>query len=463
MTAATVLRAGDADAAIDRLCRQMREVCASAVDPLEIAAALEAEAGLTGPILRARYGCPDVFTLADEMYRRTARWPAEPAPQPDPWAADPRTHVGHAVLYGLPAASYAVATPLLDGRAALTVVLVSMVASWTLAQALAYLGYARLSGLDRAGATRVLRAGLPVGSAALGFALAAAAVVAPVGPAVLVFAAAQGVYLLAATVLLVLGAERWVFVALGPGALASAIYLVAGRPPSVDGLLWVPLVVSAGLACVLAAVLTRGPKGRTVPSRAERRGALAQAQFGLCAAGLLAFPVAVVGFGAGSAVSAAAVLTLPLSLSMGAAEWSLYRYRRDVQALLDRCRTVDRFAPGARRVLATAVLRYLAVAAVLVAATVAVLRVPDGVAVLCLSYLALGGALFVALLLQALGAGARTGPACGAAVALEAALVLGPPAGTVDVATAQLIAGGLLFTGLVLVAGTALGRVDAHI
>ena len=120
------------DAAVRRLCRQMREVCASAVDPLEIAAALEAEAGLTGPILRARYGCPDVFTLADEMYRRTARWPAEPPPQPDLWAADPRTHVGHAVLYGLPAASYAVATPLLSGGGALTVVLVSMVTSWTL-------------------------------------------------------------------------------------------------------------------------------------------------------------------------------------------------------------------------------------------------------------------------------------------------------------------------------------------
>ena len=156
-------------------------MCASATDPLEIAAALEAEAGLTGPMLRARYGCPDVFTLADEMYRRTVRWPTEPPPPPDLWAADPRTHVGHAVLYGLPAASYAVATPLLSGGAALTVVLVSMVTSWTLAQALAYLGYARLSGLDRGGAAQILRAGLPVGTVLLGAALALAALVAPVG------------------------------------------------------------------------------------------------------------------------------------------------------------------------------------------------------------------------------------------------------------------------------------------
>ena len=138
------------------------------------------------------------------------------------------------MLYGLPAASYAVATPLLSGGAALTVVLVSMVTSWTLAQALAYLGYARLSGLDRGGAAQVLRAGLPAARSVLGVALAAAALLAPVGAAVLAFAAAQGVYLLAATVLLVLKAERWVFAALAPGALASVAYLMAG-PARVGG------------------------------------------------------------------------------------------------------------------------------------------------------------------------------------------------------------------------------------
>ncbi|MDT7580199.1 MAG: hypothetical protein QOK35_1463, partial [Pseudonocardiales bacterium] len=233
------------DAAVDHLCRQMREVCASAVDPLEIAAALEAEAGLTAPMLRARYGCADVFTLADEMYRRTVRWPGEPPPQPELWAADPRTHVAHAVLYGLPAASYAVAAPLLSDASSLTVALVSMVLSWTLSQALAYLGYTRLSRLDRDGAAQVLRAGLAAGSVVLVAALAVVTVLAPVGGSVLVFAVAQGEYLLAATVLLVLGAERWVFGALAPGALAGLGYLLAGRPAAVDGLLWLPLVVSA--------------------------------------------------------------------------------------------------------------------------------------------------------------------------------------------------------------------------
>ena len=446
------------ETAIDRLCRQLREVCASAVDPLEIAAALEAEAGLTGTVLRARYGCADVFALADEMYRRTARWPAEPAPGPDPWASDGRAHVGHAVLYGLPSASYAVAAPLLSGPGALTAVLVSMVTSWTLSQALAHLGHARLSRLDRPGAVRVLRLGLPAGAAVLGVALAVAAALVPVDGPALLFSAGQGGYLLAATVLLVLGAERWVFVALVPGAGAALAFALAGRPPWVP--LWLPLVASAAVATVVAVVRTRGPRVRVVPDRAERRGARAQAAFGLAAAGLLAFPVAVSGFGAGLAVPAVAVLTLPLSLSMGAAEWSLYRYRRAVQALLERCRTPREFGPGARRVLLGAVLRYVAVAAVLIAAT-AVLPGPGGITpVAALSYLALGAALFVALLMQALGVGAGTGPACGAALGLEAALVLGPPA--LDVVTAQLVAAALLSAVLLAVAAAVLGRVAAH-
>jgi hypothetical protein len=154
---------------------------------------------------------------------------------------------------------------------------------------------------------------------------------------------------------------------------------------------------------------------------------------------------------------------------MGAAEWSLYRYRRDVEALLQRCRTPREFGPRARRILLGAVLRYLAAAALLVAATVAALPGPTGlgsaagVMYVCASYLLLGGALFVALLLQALGAGTGTGAACGTALGLEAVLVLALPAGTVDVLTAQLIASALLLTGLVLVASAVLGQVEVHI
>ena len=101
--------------------------------------------------------------------------------------------------------------------AALAGVLVSMVTSWTLSQALAYLGYTRMSRLDPDGAARLLRAGLPIGTAALGVVLGVCAVLAPVGAGVLLFAGAQGVYLLAATVLLVRRAYLTDLSAVGPG------------------------------------------------------------------------------------------------------------------------------------------------------------------------------------------------------------------------------------------------------
>jgi hypothetical protein len=84
---------------IDDLCQAMEAVCASAVDPLEVAAALEF-AGLSDRSARERYAMPTVFALAEEMYRRVPREPAEPVP-----AAAPRLGIGRSeprsVLAGL--------------------------------------------------------------------------------------------------------------------------------------------------------------------------------------------------------------------------------------------------------------------------------------------------------------------------------------------------------------------------
>jgi len=50
------------------------------VHPLEIAGALEFDGW--NDARTERYGVSDVFALAEEMYRRVPRRPAEPAPQP---------------------------------------------------------------------------------------------------------------------------------------------------------------------------------------------------------------------------------------------------------------------------------------------------------------------------------------------------------------------------------------------
>ncbi len=455
--------------AVDQLCEQMAEVCASAVDSLEIAATLEAEAGLTGRLVRARYQFPHVFGLAEEMHRRTIRRPVDPEPGPDPWRAAPITHLLHGVLYALPAVCYAVAAPQLDGSAALVVLVVTMVVSWTLSQGLSYLGYLRLGRPDPGAAARLLRCGLAGSALVLLVALGVTALRWPVPMPVLLFAAAQGIYLLGATVLLVMRAQRWLLCALAPGVLAGAGYLLAGRPGPVTGLAWLPMAACALLAVVLAVVATRrrSAAGRVlVPT--ELRAALPHALFGLVAAGLLVFPVVVGGLGRGSGGSVAALLTLPLSLSMGAAEWSLYWYRRRVSGLLVASRTVSQFAPRARLALLGVVARYLAALAVLIAATLAVaavglIRLEWTVLRACGSSLALGCALFVALLLQAVRASLVTPVVCAAALGVEVVLVMGSPlGGGIDAVSAQLLACTVLFAALLVRCERVLGRVLTH-
>ncbi|MEU0036151.1 hypothetical protein [Streptomyces sp. NPDC006333] len=83
---------------VKALMHRHRELCERAVDPLEIAAGLEAH-GLTDRTA-TRFRHRDVFSLAEEMYARRAR-DVEPAPQPAP-AERSGARAGWAVLAVLP-------------------------------------------------------------------------------------------------------------------------------------------------------------------------------------------------------------------------------------------------------------------------------------------------------------------------------------------------------------------------
>src|SRR5262249_33775846 len=128
--------------------------------------------------------------------------------------------------------------------------------------------------------------------------------------------------------------------------------------------------------------------------------------FGLIAAGLLAFPVVAGLDGHGRPNLGALLATLPLSLSMGAAEWSLFWYRGRTQRSLRACRRMRRFAWRARGALAVAVIQYLAVAALLIAAAAVIadhlglLRPQWTMVPTLIAYVLLGGSMFIALLLQ---------------------------------------------------------------
>lgn len=428
---------------IGRLCEQFAAVCESAVDALEISSALEFE-GWSDQAARQRYGVPDVFALAEEMYRRVPRRPAEPEPPGDPWQASKLRPALHGLLYGLPTVCFPAAAGLLTGPDVLSVLIVVLLASWAMSQALAYLGYLRLGQADSGQAARLLLAGLIAGLAGLVLALAGAVLALPVHVLAVIFGAGLGAYMLGASVLMVLGAERLLLLVLAPGVLGAAVFLLLGRPPQLEHAAWAALAATPLLALALAVSRTTrdpaypglglrlgrgrhaqaGPDAGQLVVGAELRGALPSAAFGLLAAGLLVFPVAA---GHAGVNTGALLVSLPLALSMGAAEWTLVWFRRRTQRLLRSTQELQAFAIRARLALLAALLQYLSAAVVLTAAVIVVAAqtrlVQPHWTVLpqILAYLALGGGMFLALLLQAFGSRIFPLAACAAALAFEVA------------------------------------------
>jgi hypothetical protein len=411
------------------LCEQFAEVCESAVDPLEIASALELE-GLGDQAAKVRYGYRDVFALAQDMYFRVPRRPAEPELPPDPWQGSSGIRPAlHSLLYALPGVCFPAAVTLLIGAGVEITLIVALLAAWSLGQGLAYLGYTRLGRtLDMAQAKRVLRGGLAIGLAVIVLAMVAIGRFVHAPTSALLFGAGEGVYMLGAGVLLVLGAELWLMLALAPGVLGSAAFLYLGRPAHLQHLMWIGLVATPLLALLLAVIFTRGAASSGDGStflREEWIGAIPAVGFGLVAAGLLIFPVAAGPHGHGGINVGALLAALPLSLSMGAAEACLLWYRRRTQRLLRTIRDIRAFGLRARLILLAAVAMYLAAAVVLMAATVEVagrtgLARPELAYLPQLAaYVALAAAMFLALTLQAFGSRVFPLVACGLALAFE--------------------------------------------
>jgi hypothetical protein len=416
------------------LCAEFAGVCESAVDPLEIASALEFD-GLTDQLIRDRYGYGDVFALASEMYLQVPRQPAEPEPEPDPWPVSRLQPLLHGLLYGLPAVCFPAAAALLAGPGVHAALITALLAAWAASQALASLGYQRLGRTtDRDQARRLLRAGMLAGLLLITAIMAATALLLHARLPLFIFGVGEGAYMLGACVLLVLGAEKWLLAALAPGVLGSVAFLALGRPPGLEHVAWASLALPPVLAVAAALVASRTPGhplaglvSRGLVTLAELRGAIPAAAFGLVAAGLLAYPVVTAVPGHPGVNAGALLASLPLSLSMGAAEWSMLAYRRRTRSLLRSSTDLRAFGRGARLMLAGALGQYLLAAAVLTAATALIatrtgLVTPSPVLLPeLIVYLIMGGALFLALALQALGLRAVPLAACAGALAFELA------------------------------------------
>jgi hypothetical protein len=412
------------------LCEKFSAVCESAVDSLEVASALEFE-GFNDRAVQEEYGVKDVFALARAMYRRVSRRPAAPAPASDPWQMNRLRPLLHGLLYALPAVCFPAAGGLLGGPGVLPTLVVALLVAWGLSQGLACIGYLRRAGTaDEGQVRRVLRAGLGAGLVLVALAMLAARLDLHSHPLVLFFGAGEGVYMLGACVLMVVGAETWLPVALAPGVVGSGVFLYLGRPPGLEHLAWVALGATPLLAGLIALACTRkqGFRAGRLLIAPELRAAVPAIAFGVVAAGLLSFPVVAGPQGHGGLNAGALLASLPLSLSMGAAEWSLLWYRRRTRRLLGTMSGLGGFRLRSRLSLFVALLQYLCGTAALMAAGAAIAGatgfahpgwadLPEMVA-----YLMLGSAMFLALLMQTMQV--RAVPLLAASAALAAELIL---------------------------------------
>ncbi|MEE1942851.1 hypothetical protein V1L54_26150 [Streptomyces sp. TRM 70361] len=460
---------------LDALAGELAEVCAAAVHPDEIAAHLEA-GGLTSEQIQRRYGRRDTFEAAAELFDRVPRAYPEPPPAPDPWRADAGTSLLRGLVFTLPGLGYALGAPFLTGPpdrfglpAGTAALAFSALTGWAWNQALAHRAYAALAAGGRGAAGRVLRGGAPLGAlVAFAAALLVAAAV-PAGGAALAFAAGQAGYLAGATALLVLGRERLLLLALAPLAAGAAPLPWTDPPPGLRA------AVLAGTVCAVTAAAVRetarAADGTGGPGGAVR-GWTASLPYGLFGLGCgvlttLAALGDVLRQGADAAVSGHVIVAL--SLSMGAAEWLLYRCRGGALAALAASTTTAGLPWRTGLVLVRCLAGYLAVLAVLVLAAGALW--PGGARpevtdpVRTAAVLALGAVLWTGLLLQAFGAARLPALTVLAAAGAETAAFgwgVPGPLGPAGPAAVPLTVCGTAAAVLIVAAAVLTGRVTSH-
>ncbi|MFI6091288.1 hypothetical protein [Streptomyces sp. NPDC051218] len=429
--AGVALRPARTDDPVDLLAAELAEEAGAAVHPYEVAALLESQ-GLTGDRIQETYGHPDLFSLADAVFRRVPRSHPKPPVPPDPWRPDHLRCALRGLLFALPGTAYVLAQGVWGSASGLYGLIAAALVSWAWSQALSHRAYSRLA-TGRHEAGRTLLTGAPLGVVA---ASATGLLVAGPGPAAL-FALGQSCYLAAAGLLLVLGHEKILAAALLPVVVAAAA-TPWWQPPELlrTGLpLLTVLLAVAAAGHALRSALRVTPVPGPVPPLVR---SLPYGLFGLAAGALTAV--------AGQQEPYAVIV---LTLSMGPAEWLLYRYRGLAVAALHASTTPRGFRLRAVRALIVCGAAYLvplALGAVLVGAS-------------AIRLLLLGAVLWTALLLQAFGAGWSSAAPCLAAAALVTAL---PFTGTVSTPTAQLVGCTAAATALLVVAVHRLGRPTAH-
>ncbi|MEV5526660.1 hypothetical protein [Streptomyces prunicolor] len=461
---------------IDELAARLDEFVAAAVHPDEIAALLESD-GMSDDQIRERYGVKNSFALAEELYDRVARrFPEPDGPAHDPWQIGLLGCLLRGVVFALPGFGYVLGAPLLAGHpesfglpAGTLPLLSGALVGWTWNQGLAHRAYSWLGLGDKLAARHSLLVGAPLG-ALLGAAVALA-VAGTAHPTAVIFAAGQSAYLGAATVLLVMGRERALLATLLPMTAGAVVAMVHPVPNAAR----LVLLLGSLLAVTTLALLEVRPSDSWLKGRGELRDQPQRARSQkttMSPRRTASLPYALFGLSSGALVLYAAlsdtltgqphsaVAAVALTLSMGPAEWLLYRFRSGSLTGIRNSRTPKAFWRTTALTLTLCLTAYLAALLTLtLLATTLWPHTPRSNAVSLTGLLLLGMVLWTGLLLQSFGAVLAAATTCCAAAAAQTLALLTHAAGPHWIA---LYVYGTTALVQVVLAGALLSRVTAH-
>jgi hypothetical protein len=300
-----------------------------AIDPLEIAANLEA-AGISNRVARDQHGVADVFAMADRLWCDVPFAPEDVEPE-EPLRSGNISDLGRGAVYGAPGLLLYALQSAIGWKVPTWVLAVAVTWGWGLGQLVAGVAYAARSRHDDRG-ERVLHGWMllasPLSTAAV-IALCSTFAAAPAR--VYVVAAGLTAYMVATAVLVLRDRILVAALCLVPGAIGAVVGLVddAARGTFVAVAVLLSLVASLVAASWF---VTLFGSVRGVLGRGEFVRSLAHLVHGLLCGAALAVVVLAGGALVHRREGLLAVST-PLVVSLGVMEWQLRTFRSGARRL----------------------------------------------------------------------------------------------------------------------------------
>jgi hypothetical protein len=311
----------------------LAKVCESAVDPLEIAVALEI-AGVSHAVATERYNRADVFSLARTLWVRIPSRPRPAAVAELPRAGN-RSDLARGLLYAIPAVMLLALTSAFDLSLARWVLPLAISWGWGLGQVIAFVGYRMQVGAESKNEATVMARVIVASSIATLLLSTIAALVLGGGSTAVIAATGLVTYMVSSATLLLRGEERWLAILVMPGAVASVVVLTISEGSILSRLL---VVVAVGGSFV-AVVCRAFRQARLRKAGAHPFGgqsilvASGHLLHGIFCGLALSIVVIEVGHASPGNDFARMLLPVPLLATLGVMEWQLRTFRARVAQL----------------------------------------------------------------------------------------------------------------------------------